>query len=179
MPRKKKPVEIPVDECSFEGCNRPAKHKRGKYVGLCAGHVNQIQRGFATADTLKPMRKPAVRENKPVLDRFFAMVEKTDTCWNWTGSLMNGYGSIAVNGRTRRAHRVAYELLVGPTDQTLVLHHKCGNRKCVNPDHLQEITYHDNAAEMLERRSYIKRIKELEAENARMRAQLKASNGGA
>jgi hypothetical protein len=173
MAKKKTAARTP-DMCSFSGCDRERMHQRGKFAGLCAGHKNQIQRGDATHDTLKPLRKaPTLTHLKPLYDRFFAMVEKTDTCWNWTGSLMNGYGSIGVNGRTRRAHRIAYELLVGPTDQTLVLHHKCGNRRCVNPEHLQEISYHENTAEMLERNTYLKRIKELEAENAR----LKLDNG--
>lgn len=171
MPRKK-PVVIQPDACSVKGCDRKAKHKRGKYAGLCYGHINQIQRGHATADNLKPMRAAPVINKKPVLDRFFSMVEKTDTCWNWTGALINGYGSIGVDGRTRRAHRVAYELLVGPTDNSLVLHHTCGNRRCVNPAHLQEITYQDNNAEMLERRQYKKRIAELETEVARLRLEL-------
>lgn len=169
MPRKK--VRKP-DLCSFKGCDRERRHQRGKYAGLCAGHKNQIQRGDATHDTLKPLRKAPKLEKKPLHDRFFTMVEKTDTCWNWTGALMGGYGSVSVDGRSRRAHRVAYELLVGPTDQTLVLHHKCGNRRCVNPSHLQEISYQENAAEMLERNSYLKRIKQLEAENARLRLQI-------
>ena len=36
------------------------------------------------------------------------------------------------------------------------------NTMCVNPDHLQPVTYRDNIAEMLARSSYISRIAELE-----------------
>lgn len=174
MPRKKKAKPV-QDLCIVKKCDRFARHKRGKYVGLCHAHLDQMRKGKALED-MKPLRKAAEREQVPMLDRFFTKVQKTDTCWLWTGTIVNGYGCVSVDGRSRRAHRVAYELLVGPTDQALVLHHKCGVRACVNPDHLQEITYHENTAEMLERTGYIKRIKELEAELARMRSQLGSEN---
>jgi hypothetical protein len=40
------------------------------------------------------------------------------------------------------AHRAAYKLFKGKP-QGLVLH-RCGNRKCCNPDHLYDGTYTDN-----------------------------------
>jgi hypothetical protein len=42
-------------------------------------------------------------------------------------------------------------------------HHTCAERACVNPDHLQPVTQRENVAEMLTRKSYVKRIEELEA----------------
>lgn len=41
-------------------------------------------------------------------------------------------------------------------------HHICANTACVNPDHLQPVTFRDNTAEMLSRRAYAARIEELE-----------------
>jgi hypothetical protein len=159
--------------CSVKGCDRYEEHKRGKYVGLCAGHKNQIQQGRATRDNLKAFtRAPARINKKPLHDRFFSKVEKTETCWNWTGTLVQGYGCTSVNGRSKRAHRVSYELLVGPLEQATILHHKCANRKCVNPDHLQVVSYTENMAEMFERNAYIKKIKFLEEENKQLREML-------
>lgn len=43
-----------------------------------------------------------------------------------------------------RAHRVSYELLVGPIEPGLVLDHLCKNTKCVNPDHLDPVTQKTN-----------------------------------
>lgn len=49
-----------------------------------------------------------------------------------------------MDGKPRRAHRVAYELLVGPIPEGLVLDHLCRVRHCVNPDHLEPVTKREN-----------------------------------
>lgn len=68
-------------------------------------------------------------------------VEKTEGCWNWIGSgNPKGYGKVRVLGKLIYAHRRIYELLVGPIDPGLDVHHKCKNRACVNPAHLQLVT---------------------------------------
>lgn len=161
-------------KCVVEGCDRLAVHKRGKYIGLCVGHRSQVQRGYAEIDNLKPMRRKPYSKPRtgPVLDRFFQKVEKTETCWNWTGGTIRGYGSVSIDGRTRRAHRVSYELLVGPLSPGTVIHHTCANRRCVNPEHLQQITYHENTAEMIERHTYQNKIAELELEIEQLKKQM-------
>ena len=81
----------------------------------------------------------------PLVDRFWMKVQKTDGCWNWTGAkLIPGYGTIQDNHRKMRAHRLAYELLVGPIPDGLVLDHLCRNKGCVRPDHLEAVTQAEN-----------------------------------
>ncbi len=47
--------------------------------------------------------------------RFWAKVEKRDDgCWNWTACTHKGYGRFLVWRSNQRAHRIAYQLLVGP-----------------------------------------------------------------
>lgn len=95
--------------------------------------------------------------------RFLSFVEKTDSCWLWQGYVMKaGYGQFSINNIMKRAHRVAYELWVEEIPDGSVVHHRCAVRHCVNPEHLQIVSPQENMAEMLERHSYIARIKELE-----------------
>ncbi len=42
------------------------------------------------------------------------------------------------------AHRFAYENLVGPVPTGLLLDHRCRNKSCVNPDHLDPVTSGEN-----------------------------------
>lgn len=73
----------------------------------------------------------------PLRDRFFSHVRKTHSCWIWEGNLNDlGYGRVKVCGRLRAAHRVAYELEVGPVPHRASLRHRCGNAACVRPSHL-------------------------------------------
>lgn len=73
------------------------------------------------------------------------VVEPRSGCWEWQASLDGaGYGFYWLNGAMRRAHRVAYELLVGQIPDGLELDHLCLNRRCVNPEHLEPVTRSEN-----------------------------------
>jgi hypothetical protein len=67
-------------------------------------------------------------------------------CWIWVGLLSRGYGQISWQGRQQQAHRVVYEMFVGPIPTDYELHHQCEVRACVRPDHLMPLTIKDHVA---------------------------------
>ena len=80
------------------------------------------------------------------MDRLWAKVEITGFCWLWTGATdSHGYGKFKLDRRDRGAHRLVYEILVGPIPPGLQMDHLCRVRRCVNPDHLDVVTNRDNA----------------------------------
>lgn len=77
-------------------------------------------------------------------ERFWAKVNKTDTCWLWTAAKICGYGTFGIGGQNVYAHRYSYELLVGPIPTRLQIDHLCRVRHCVNPAHLDPVTQREN-----------------------------------
>lgn len=79
-------------------------------------------------------------------DRWWKKVDvRADGCWEWMGSRdRQGYGRISVQRIGRLAHRVGYEMLVGPVPSGLELDHLCRVRCCVNPQHLEPVTHAEN-----------------------------------
>jgi hypothetical protein len=66
-------------------------------------------------------------------------------CWIWTGAVhKTGYGQVKWNGESTVAHRVVYQLLVGPIEDGKVLDHLCSVKLCVNPEHLDPTTHSVN-----------------------------------
>jgi hypothetical protein len=87
---------------------------------------------------------------RPLAERFWEKVEKTDGCWLWAGSKRKtGYGSFSVGPSVSEgAHRVAYRLAFGPVPDGCFVLHRCDNPQCVRPDHLFLGSHLDNMADM-------------------------------
>lgn len=167
-------------------CELPRKRSKYPLTSTCAWCV---------------WKKTALSDTRieGVPDRIASKVELTPDCWLWLGTLNDrGYGTVGVPGgeivaiepmnyspsrkddRMRLAHRIIYELLVGPIPKGYHLHHRetCPHN-CVNPAHMTPMTpgehsrlHPDNARSNWERmrsRTHCKRGHEFTPENTRIR----------
>lgn len=84
---------------------------------------------------------------RPLAERFWEKVERSEGCWLWKGGTTGrtGYGRIMVRtGNQALAHRVAWEFTNGPIPNGLECLHRCDVPACVRPDHLFLGTHEEN-----------------------------------
>jgi len=94
------------------------------------------------------MQKHSLRQ------RFEAKCDRRapNECWIWKASINNkGYGLLSPGGTTHKklAHRISYELFIGPIPEDTLVLHQCDNPRCVNPEHLFLGTHKDNYDDMV------------------------------
>lgn len=70
-------------------------------------------------------------------------------CLRWRGSHNHkGYGYVLVDGKKTGAHRVAYELWIGPIPDGHEIDHVssrgCAYRDCIESSHLEAVTHAEN-----------------------------------
>jgi hypothetical protein len=94
------------------------------------------------------------------MKRFWDKVHKLPgarACWEWRATrTVWGYGQFWLNGRHQQAHRVAYELQVGPVPDGLLVLHRCDNRRCVRRSHLRLGTHEANMADMVKKERQVR-----------------------
>lgn len=70
-------------------------------------------------------------------------------CWIWQGSTSGhgrggGYPRMYLDGQTVAVHRVLFTNCYGYIPGKKQIDHVCGNRLCLNLDHLEMVTHQEN-----------------------------------
>lgn len=106
--------------------------------------------------------------------RLLAGYEVDDNgCWNWKGATASGYGVIVLNrkvaaehgvGRNYQTHRASYEIHHRQIPEGHVVRHKCDNKLCLNPDHLEVGTQRENIQDAIDRGRMASKLTEKDIE---------------
>lgn len=142
---------------------------------LRSGHSRSC--GCLQRDFPNPGRYRAI----PAEESFWRFVSKDGPvmrpelgrCWIWFGSTFPGGHA---QFRNSTAHAFSYRLHKGPVPTGLEIDHLCRIRCCVNPEHLEAVTRHENLSRgkswkhraMFQRQAHCKRGHPLTAENRRV-----------
>jgi len=119
--------------CTITDCSNKLYAK-----GLCNVHYIRKRKGM---DLNKPLQMRGGDDKV----RFLQYVNKTDSCWLWTGFQRGkGYGGFQLSDGIVSAHRFAYEHFVGKIPDGLQIDHLCSNKLCVNPKHLEPVNNSEN-----------------------------------
>lgn len=130
-------------------CLEPNCGAEVRIQGYCKKHYYRARRhGVITLlKGSRPSKTMAEKlRGKHIVDR--------NGCWIWQGRFdAYGYGSL-MDERTRniKAHRVSYQVNVGPIPERMEVMHKCDNPPCICPDHLVLGTHAENMADMMRKR---------------------------
>lgn len=87
-----------------------------------------------------------MRKSKSWAERTWAYTDPEGDCLRYgRGVQPKGYARVTLRYRQDYAHRLAYEQHFGPIPEGHEIHHTCGTKNCINPDHLEAMTASEHA----------------------------------
>lgn len=129
--------------CSIDGCEKPMKSK-----GMCEMHYYRMRRNGAIYYKKSTSKKIEIEV-------------KENGCIECIShyKLSTGYYLMALNYQRKSIHRHVYEEMFGEIPDGLVVRHKCDNRGCINPEHMELGTSKDNSQDMVKHGRSLKGVK--------------------
>ena len=108
--------------------------------------VGRVPRCYMSGRPRAARRRDAMGRYSVSRKRSIEWSEQTNGCWNLISHSLStqGYPSIKRNEKRSNAHRFIYEECFGWVPRGMVVRHKCDNRLCINPEHLELGTQKDN-----------------------------------
>lgn len=127
-------------QCSVPGCFQPVRCRE-----LCGLHYSRSRAG-------RPMEAPHQRRFNTAAERYEYFTDRSagpNACWPWRGHCSpNRYGMITLDdGSKGSAHRYAYDAFNAPIPKGMLVLHRCDNKVCVNPAHLELGNNSDNLSD--------------------------------
>ncbi len=118
------------EQCG-EGFPRPRKYSQRQWLAMrvCSWGCYQGRR-------IEPVRERLAR---------FSIPEPNSGCVLWLGDTNKGYGVLWDGKKRLYAHRLAYEVAIGPIPDGLDVDHLCSTTACLNPEHLDPVTRSENS----------------------------------
>lgn len=101
----------------------------------------------------RPPRPPGIPDRRGLIrEKIWAGCDydRETGCWNWCGGTSGqegrgaDYPRMSLDGATVAVHRASWANENGPIPPRKQIDHRCRNRRCVNPDHLEMVTPREN-----------------------------------
>ena len=124
--------------CSIAGCSKPSRAR-----GWCQAHYALWRKNGDPLVSKSPTRNLDIEGTF----RFYMPGDPPPVgdVWKWAGPLdTNGYGIFQCDNKRHYAHRVAYEIFIGPIGPGLVVRHRLDIPIDVNPGNLELGSTADN-----------------------------------
>jgi len=152
-------IAVFCSECGSKTMRFPRDFKRHRPEGFFC--TPRCQHDFRSKNRMGQLgynyidgRSTKIKKEKPTIAEIIKSksVSGNGGCINWIGyKIKSGYGRITISRTQHLAHRLSWQINIGPIPNGIDVLHKCDNPSCVNHKHLFLGTHKENMKDMKEK----------------------------